>query len=215
MARVERDNSTTKTHILNSTIDLLATRSSKEIRIVDIAKQANVGIPTIYYHYSSRETLISEAQVENFRRLMTNRHEYLREWRDALTTGDRDRFVEAFHAYHLEIASHETIDAMWEMVRVLADIRTDLAARRRFVEIHDAALEERVSICVDAQRLGWLNPDLDARAYAAHSGTAILGRILLEGSEYFSIEPEAVHELLWKWIGPTGPGESRVSGVGE
>ena len=172
--------------------------------MVDIAKRANVGIPTIYYHYSSREFLISEAQVENFRRLMSDRHKYLREWRDSLTNGDRERFVEAFHAYHLEIASDETTEAMWEMVRVLADIRTDHEARRRFVEIHDAALEERVSIVVDAQRLGWLNPELDARAYAAHSGTAILGRILLEGSEHFSIEPEALHGLIWRWIGPDG-----------
>ncbi len=206
MARVERNNSTTRTHILNSTIELLATRSSNEIRIVDIAKRANVGIPTIYYHYSSREVLISEAQVENFRRLMANRHKYLSEWRDAIMNGDRERFDESFHAYHLEIASDGTIEAMWEFVRVLADIRTDHNARRRFVEIHDAALEERVSICVDAQRLGWLNPELDARAYVAQSGTAILGRILLEGSEHFSIEPEAVHRLMWEWIGPQGDG---------
>ena len=206
MARVERNNSTTKTHILNSTIELLATRSSNEIRVVDIAKRANVGIPTIYYHYSSRELLISEAQVENFRRLMSSRHQYLSEWRDAIASGDRDRFVDPFHAYHLDIASSSTIEAMWELVRVLADIRNDRTARLRFVEIHDAALEERVSICVDAQQLGWLNPDLDARAYVAHSGTAILGRILLEGSENFSIEPEAVHRLMWEWIGPQDDG---------
>lgn len=206
MARVERSNSATKTHILNATIELLADRSSNEIRIVDIAKRANVGIPTIYYHYSSRELLISEAQVENFRRLMTGRHPYLAEWRDAIATGDRERFVESFHAYHLEIASNATIEAMWDLVRVLADIRTDQMARRRFVEIHDAALEERVAILLHGQRLGWLNPALDARAFAAHSGTAIIGRILLEGSEHFSIEPEAVHQLLWTWIGPQADG---------
>ncbi|MHB8333610.1 MAG: TetR/AcrR family transcriptional regulator [Acidimicrobiales bacterium] len=208
MARVERNNSTTKTHILNSTIELLATCSSNEIRIVDIAKRANVGIPTIYYHYTSREVLISEAQVENFRRLMTNRHPYLSEWREAMANGDRRQFVESFHAYHLEIASNETIEAMWELVRVLADIRTDREARHRFVEIHDAALDERMAIVLDAQRLGWLNPDLDARAYVAHSGTAILGRILLEGSEHFTIEPEAVHRLMWEWIGPRDDGSS-------
>ena len=201
MARVERSNSATKTHILNSTIELLAARPSAEIRIVDIAKRASVGIPTIYYHYNSREGLISEAQVENFRRLMTNRHPYLNEWREALATGDRKRFVDSMHDYHLEIASNATFDAMWELVRVLADIRNDHVARSRFVEIHDAALAEREEIVLAAQRLGWMNPELDAHAYVTHSGTAILGRILLEGSEHYSIEPEAMHRLLWTWVG--------------
>jgi len=206
MARVERNNSATKTHILNSTIELLAARSSAEIRIVDIAKQASVGIPTIYYHYASRELLISEAQVENFRRLMSRRNPFLAVWRDALTSGDRELFVESFHQYHLSIASDSVIDSMWEMVRVLADIRTDLEARRRFVEIHDAALDERLAIMVDAQRLGWLNRELDARAFVAHSGTAILGRILLEGSQNYAIEPEAVHRMMWQVLGPKDDG---------
>lgn len=204
MARVERNNSATKTHILNATIELLVSRSSSELRIVDIAKHANVGIPTIYYHYASREVLISEAQVENFRRLMANRNPFLAVWREALDSGDRERFVESFHAYHLSIASDDLIEPMWEMIRVLADIRTDREARRRFVEIHDAALEERWKILVDAQQLGWLDPDLDARAFVAHSGTAILGRILLEGSQGFAIEPEAVHRMMWTVIGPKG-----------
>ena len=208
MARVERGNSATKAHILNSTIDLLAARSSTEIRIADIAKRANVGIPTIYYHFTSRERLISEAQVENFRRLMTNRHPYLNEWREALATGNREYFASSMHAYHLEITSDATIEAMWELVRVLADIRTDHDARRHFVEIHDAALAEREEIVRAAQQLGWLNPDLDTRAFVTHSGTAVLGRILLEGSEHYSIEPEAMHQMLWKWIGPGDDGPS-------
>ncbi len=208
MARVERNNSATKTHILNSTIELLVSRSSADIRIVDIAKHANVGIPTIYYHYASREVLLSDAQVENFRRLMANRNPFLEVWREALDTGDHQRFVESFHAYHLSIASTDLIEPMWEMVRVLADIRNDRDARRRFVEIHDAALEERLGIVVDAQRLGWLDPELDARAFVAHSGTAILGRILLEGSEQFAIAPEAMHQLMWTVIGPKGDGAS-------
>ncbi len=187
---------------MESTVDLLALQPSAEIRVTDIAKRANVGIPTIYYHFSSREVLISEAQVENFRQLMASRHEHMGEMRDAIDGGDQEQFTDAFHRYHLNNASAASIESMWDFVRVLADIRTDHVARRRFVEIHDAELEERVAIYADAQRLGWLNTDIDARAYVAHSGTAVLGRILLEGSEHFSIDPEAMHQMMWGWIGP-------------
>ena len=187
---------------MESTVDLLALHPSAEIRVVDIAKRANVGIPTIYYHFSSREVLISEAQVESFRQLMASRHEHMGEMREAIDGRDQAQFTEAFHRYHLNNASAATIEAMWDFVRVLADIRTDHAARHRFVEIHDTELEERVTIVSDAQRLGWLNADIDARAYVAHSGTAVLGRILLEGSEHFSIDPEVMHQMMWGWIGP-------------
>ncbi len=202
MTRVERGASATRQFILDSTIELLGTRPSDTIRVSDIAAYSHVGIPTIYYYFASRDLLISEAQVENFRRLITRRHAHLDRMRDALDSNDQAAWNAALHDYHVANASPVTFDTMWDLVRVLADIRTNPAARRRFVEIHDGELLARARIVERAQQRGWLRSDVDARAYVALSGTVVIGRILLEGSEHFDIDPEAMHALQWSFIGP-------------
>ncbi len=202
MTRAERESSATRQFILDSTVELLAERPSDAIRVTDIAARSHVGIPTIYYYFSSRDLLIAEAQVENFRRLFTRRHDHLDAMRDAIERDDQPAWNEAFHHYHVANASPETLDAMWDLVRVLADIRTDPVARRRFVAYHDEALLERVDIVEAAQQRGWLRADIDARAYVAFSGSVVIGRILLDGSAHFAIDPEAMHRLQWSFVGP-------------
>ena len=205
MTRAEREASSTRQFILDSTVELLADHPSDAIRVTDIAARSHVGIPTIYYYFSSRDLLIAEAQVENFRRLFARRHVHLDALRDAIERDDQMAWNEAFHQYHVTNASPETLDVMWDLVRVLADIHSDPVGRRRFVELHDEQLLARVDIVEAAQQRGWLRADIDARAYVALSGTVVIGRILLDGSEHFDIDPEAMHRLQWSFVGPPTP----------
>ncbi len=202
MARIAgRSASETRSHILGATIELLDERDSHEIRVTDIARRASVGVPTIYYHFSSREVLLAEAQVANFFRLLRGRSGHVAAIGDAVARGDHAAFVAAYHDYHTEISSPASTERMWQLARTLIDIHVDPLARERYIEEHDESLRRRRAIFVRAQELGWIDPAIDPTAYIQVSGALILGRILLDGSR-LDVDPETIASTLWSWIAP-------------
>ena len=60
MAQLEVE---TRRQILDVTVALLDAARGTRVRLRDIADAANVAIPTIYYHYADRQSLLAEAQA--------------------------------------------------------------------------------------------------------------------------------------------------------
>ncbi len=206
MARVAgRTVSQTRAHILNAAVEMLRESESRQVRIADVAQRANVGIPTIYYHFNSREVLLAEAQVENFFRLLGGRSGHVDVIGDAVEQRDREAFVAGYRQYLIEISDKETTERMWQLARVLLDIFADPVARERFVAAHDASLQRRINIFSRAQEMGWVDDSIDPTSYILESGALILGRIMFDGSAH-QVSPEDMADYLWSRIAPPTPG---------
>ena len=206
MARIAgRSVAETRARILRAAAELVSEGPSREVRVLDVAERAHVGTPTIYYHFSSREVLLAEAQVENFFRLLGDRSGHIEVLTDAIERRDREAFVAGYRQYLTEISAPETTERMWQLTRVLLDISADPVARARFVVAHDASLQQRIDIFSRAQERGWVDASINATAYVLESGALILGRIMFDGTTH-QVSPEDLADYLWSRSAPPKPG---------
>lgn len=106
------DDSQCHHRIILATSKLLASTQSEKLRIADVAEESHVSVPTIYYHFSTRQSLISEAQAFSYFLLS----EPLRE---SLLNAELAVFVGNETAFWKIVSRH--ILLAWSSGRVLTD----------------------------------------------------------------------------------------------
>ncbi len=201
MARGTRDDSSTRRVILESAVSLIDEVGGDGLRVSDVARRACVGVPTVYYYFTSRDALVAEAQEVQAERIIVGRRDVTGRWRAALEADDERAFYEALRDYHQATRDPSSTERMWTLVAGLVNSRTNEGARRRLVEINDAALAEREAILREAQARGWLRADVDPRAWIALTAATVVGQVLLEGSTGYDIDGATWHALMWRLIG--------------
>ncbi|MFR9806851.1 TetR/AcrR family transcriptional regulator [Pseudonocardia sp. RS010] len=148
----------TRARILDATAAVLARNGYAGTRLSDIAEQAGVQAPAIYYYYPSRERLVEEVVITGLVR-------HLQHVRDALAalpedTPALDRIGCAVEA-HLQVILRVS-DYATAAIRNTSQLPPDIRARQldeqhRYGDIWRELLEA-------AQAAGDLHPDLDLSA---------------------------------------------------
>ncbi|WP_405846700.1 TetR/AcrR family transcriptional regulator [Streptomyces sp. NBC_01518] len=147
----------TRERILDAAAHVLSRKGYAGTRLSDVAEQAQIQAPAIYYYFSSREVLIEEVMWVGVARL----REHVAEALDALpadtTPMDRvDAAVEEHLRYQLAISDFATA-AIRNAGQVPEDIRTrQLAEEAKYGDIWRALIQ-------DAQKAGELRADLEPR----------------------------------------------------
>jgi AcrR family transcriptional regulator len=158
IGRRERKSDKTRRRILDAAAEVLNRNGFAGARLSEIAAQADLRVPAVYYYFESREAILEEVVLIGVRLAMDNvkaRLDVLPAEASAL-----DRICAAFGA-HLEMVLKEsayTAAAMRTVGQLPADIRErQLRQQRNYGELWRG-------LVADAVEAGELDPGLDPRA---------------------------------------------------
>ena len=196
MRHIERRDSQTRLHILETTVALINEAGSGDLRVADVAKRADVGAPTIYYHFESRARLIAEAQVGHFEQMLVPFRQIFVNMETAVQNDDLDKFKEMYHLYVALSWSEERLPAIWEFLSVLADIQGDMEAKLMFNAMQHRELRHQIEVMNAAKEKGWVAPDVDPRLLTVLVWAATFGRVLTEFSDDLAVSSDEMVAML-------------------
>jgi AcrR family transcriptional regulator len=195
MGVVERKESLTKRHIIDVASEMVTEFGSESFRIVDLAERANVGVPTVYYHFDSRTQVIAEAQMANYFAMTAPLHRILSRVETALSMKDRDAFWTAVRENMVKAWRSGEFDDKLGIVKLLLDVWADPKAQARFRDLLDIQFARWVAVVNDARALGWIASDVDAQTIVAILWSASVGQVITSGSKYLDLSPQVVGEF--------------------
>jgi TetR/AcrR family transcriptional regulator, cholesterol catabolism regulator len=193
---LSRDDSSTRQHILDSVVDLIAERGSEDIRVADLATYANVGVPTIYYHFHSRTHLIAEAQVAAWQSHLEPFRASLNNMEKAVDACDEDAFWCALKSAYQPAWTVSESEAKWSAAKRLLDVRLDPASQTRFSELLDCHYERWVHALEGGRRCGWINHEVDLKALVSFQWSASIGQIITSSSACQALSADMVFDLV-------------------
>ena len=194
--QVARKDSTVKQHILATTVALISDLGSEKVRIADIARQASVGVPTIYYHFDSRSKLLAEAQVLRYEESMAPLRKLVDQIEESVSRRDEPVFWRAINEFVASVWEPSRIDDKFEVGRWLMDDSVDQFMRDRFLEIMDDQYRRWLDVVCAAQTLGWIYPALDCAALTSLFWAASVGQVMTTNSAYQRLTPESAVALF-------------------
>lgn len=149
--------SRTRERILDAAAHVLSKKGYSGTRLGDIAEQAQLQAPAIYYYWPSREALIEEVMWVGLQRL----HQYVTETLESLPadTPPMDRISTAIEA-HLQVAL-ELSDFATAIIRNSGQIPEEIRTRQSSEDAKYGTLWR--GLIRDADAAGEIRADLDPR----------------------------------------------------
>ena len=188
----------TRSAILGATMELLDGRDSRHVHVRDVAEQANVGAPTIYYYFESRERLLAFAQVERLSRIFDETREQRRLFAKS-ESNDPDGPREAAREILRYWWSPAAQEGHWKVIEVLAEVRRDPEARAILGASIARGVLDRAQNAERLQELGVYNRDVDPLALTIFQLSAAIGQVFATISPELKLSDEA-KESLFEWI---------------
>jgi AcrR family transcriptional regulator len=208
----------TEAAILAAAVELIEESGSDLLRVQDVARFAEVGIPTIYYYFTNRTRLVAAAQAWRFRQIIEAGNPARDKTISAIDQADLEEYQQSVATSRNGLWSAETRELLWDLVEILADVRRDPEIRSQVGVVVEEALLPRVEAVKELQRLGWVTDAVDAKAWVMFYFGAVFGQVIIEISE--KTPPEAqdfqrvldfVHTLVSPVDGAADTSESETS----
>jgi AcrR family transcriptional regulator len=196
VAAVSKGEASTRQHIIDVTEQMLETRPSSDIHLADIADQAHVGVQTIYYHFSSRNQLIAEAQASAYARLTKPLHEFLLKAENALVEEDQATFWTALGENVTLAWTHGQLGEHWKIPKLLMDIWQDEKTQRQFSDVMEIQFDRWINAIEAAKLLGWIDPEIDTYALITSCWAASIGQSLFASSAKICYTPQSIRDFF-------------------
>jgi hypothetical protein len=179
---------------------------SRELTYDVVAERANVGVSTIEDFFDSRGQMIAEAQMANYFSMVEPHHLVLSRVESAVDDQDQPAFWVAIEQ-NLDLAwSSGQMGEKWGLVNMLHDVWGDPFSQRHFCDLLDIQFERWIEVIEGTQRLGWIDPDLDAKALTAIFWAASIGQVIMSGSTVLDVPTQSVRDFyLWIVRGKVQP----------
>ncbi len=190
----------TRDHIVEHAQALVREVGSANFRIAELAKRAHVGVPTIYYHFESREQVIAQAQLRTYFELTRPMADYVSRMADALADGDADRFRAELMGDIVTTWEAGAFEEEVGVMRLLLDIWADQTTRQDFRGMVDRRYRNWVRLMEQAQELGWVESAPHAATGVAVFWAASVGLAVLPHAPDLGVTPQRVAELCWRLI---------------
>ncbi|MGC8497978.1 MAG: TetR/AcrR family transcriptional regulator [Acidimicrobiales bacterium] len=190
----------TRERIVLAAQDLLARTASSAIRVVDIAGHAHVGVPTIYYHFASREQVIAQAQLRTYGELSRPMTAFVTRMSEALVDGNAEGFRHELLADVVTTWEAGALEEEVGVMRLLLDIWADPPTRQEFRDTVARRYRHWVRLMEQAQQRGWVQSAPHAATGVAVFWAASVGLAVLPHEPDLGVTPQRVAELCWGLI---------------
>lgn len=151
----ESKSAATRARILDAAAHVLSVRGYAGLRLTDVAAEAEIQAPAIYYYYSSRDALIEEVMWAGIADMREHVTAALAELPDGTPPLDRLLTAVATHLRHALEISHYTTASIRNAGQV------PLAIRKRQIREEERYGEIWRKLINDLAREGRLRPELD------------------------------------------------------
>ena len=199
----------TRKKIVNVASMLVRQSGSQELELADVAKGANIDLATVEHFFESRTQLIAEAQMANYFAMVEAHHLVLARIEAAVADGDEVAFWAGIEE-NMEMAWQSgQIDNKWGIVNLLQDVWNDPFSQRHFCDLLDIQFDRWITVVENAQALGWMDQELDAKALTAVIWSASVGQVITAGSTLLNLSPQEVRDFYLKIV--RGPGNLEPS----
>jgi AcrR family transcriptional regulator len=154
------------------------TRGESAVRTVEIAEAVGIKQPSIYHFFPSREELVTAAQLERYRRAVSEALGRAESDLAAATTPDE--FVDMV-THVLQVALSDDRRDVWAVrLGLLAKAMTNESVLR---QVNDSTFEGNAALAemfVRAQEAGWVRRDVSPLTLTVFVRSLIFGRLLAE-----------------------------------
>jgi len=203
MAQLEVE---TRRQILDVTVALLDAARGSRVRLRDIADAANVAIPTIYYHYADRQSLLAEAQAVRLLGIFDEITDATSPTVNAITAADQDGYVEAVAETREPYWKPDNREAVWRSVEAMVEIRHDPEVFSRVSSVIEDRIRQRVDAVEQLQRMGWVTDQVNAGQWVLFYFGAAFGQVFWDLCPGINTMSEANTAVDWihSAISPAG-----------
>lgn len=172
------DGADTRSRLLEATLEVIMTRGESAVRTVEIAEAVGIKQPSIYHFFPSREELVTAAQLERYRRAVSEALGRAESDLAAATTPDE--FVDMV-THVLQVALSDDRRDVWAVrLGLLAKAMTNESVLR---QVNDSTFEGNAALAemfVRAQEAGWVRRDVSPLTLTVFVRSLIFGRLLAE-----------------------------------
>ncbi len=205
---MSRDQSETRRHILDASARMIGEHGSKQLRVADVARQANVGIPTIYYHFKSRTQLIAEAQACLYIGLLEPLHNCLTLAESAVVAKDESTFWSAVGENIILAWRAGRPEDDWGILKLLLDVWSDPTTQQAFSAGLEVQFDRWISTAEKAKELGWIDENVDTKALIVAIWSASIGQAIFSSSTKLNRSPESIRDFFLHSMGAKASGDS-------
>ena len=201
--------SLTKQHIIEVAAELVREGGSVAFRVADLSERASVGIPTIYYHFTSREQVIAEAQLANYFTMTMELPTHFNRASEAIVSRQEPVFHEALRDNLATAWRLGGFDAQVGIMRMLIDIWAVRQTKREFLDMLDGQYARWVAVMTDAQELGWIDSATDAGMLVSFFWAASIGQAAIPNRTGLDVTPETIADFCLRVVGASSDGATR------
>ena len=176
MAKQAKTNHPTKVTLLECVAQLLETHPSEEISVDLVCKTSGVALGSLYHHFKDLPDLLDQALVYRFSRYVDRSIEWLNE---ALTNS---KTKEEFFAGLMRVTRGTQTKELQGIRRERAGAIYRTGTHSAFAQAlgleQQRLTDEIANVVSEAQKNGWVNANIDAKAAAVLIQAYSLGRIV-------------------------------------
>jgi hypothetical protein len=179
---------------------MITQSANQDLTFDAVAEKANVDVSRIEDLFDSPSQLLAEAQMAIYFSMVEPHHLVLSRVESALALADQAAFWTSIEE-NLDLAwSSGQVGDKWGIVNMLHDIWDDPFSQRHFCDLLDIQFERWIEVLEGAQRLGWIDQDLDAKALTAMVWSASIGQVIMAGSVVMDLSAQSVRDLFLRIV---------------
>ena len=195
---MRQNSSKVQQHVLAVTAAMLEETDRADVHVSAIAERANVGVPTIYYHFDSLSQLIAMAQGVRHKELWAPFDDILSAMTWAVDHGDEKRFWTAWDEVFAVGWARECSSSMQHIAELIIDARRDSVQSDELKRVQENQLARRIDVIEKAKGLGWIDADVDSRSVSLIFWGSFIGLHLHFGSELYDLDAEDAKKIFTK-----------------
>jgi len=188
--------------IIDVTKAMVRELSREQLTFDGVAQRAQVASESVSYFFDSIPQLVAEAQLANYADLVSAHHFVMTRVEAALVDEDRQAFLVAVEQ-NLDLAwTSGQVGNRWGIIELLHDIWVDPFVQSHFCELLDVQFQAWINIVEGAQRLGWVDPELDAKSLVSVFWSSTVGQFITSGSALLNLTPQQNRDFVMRILLP-------------
>jgi hypothetical protein len=188
--------------IIATTRTMVHEPSREQLTFEGVAARAEVNVYSVEYFFDSIKQLVAEAQLANYAAIVSEHHFVMTKVEAALAKEDLEGFLAAVEQ-NLDLAwASGQIGNRWGIIELLHDIWGDPFVQSHFCELLDVQFQTWINIVQAAQRLDWIDRDVDAKALVSVFWSSSVGQFITSGSALVNLTPEENRNFVMRIVRP-------------
>jgi AcrR family transcriptional regulator len=179
--------------LIQAALDHLRSSSEADLRVTDIARQADVAVGLIRHHFGSRDGLVTAAQQIRLEGAVKTDLEAAKAF--IKSAKDAEEFIEGLRRLTEALLDPSRRDVRLSRIAVIGTAHGRPEVREAYAVTIKELIDVLSVIVLQAQASGLIRRDLDARAIATFVQAYALGMILHDFDPE-AVDPDRIVEVI-------------------